>query len=560
MSTSPFLSDSETIIAESHQQIVRAYATHPSFIGAMVLQLQDISLDWDEQRSPRVEANLTVVIPDNATDLAALDPRTGVRIEIEAGYVRPGGIEDVQTIADLGLREVTLNRPSNTMKLDCASDEMLAIDASPAVTGSITGTSHADAISQLIKACISPAPKITATVTGAAVTINPVTDRWDTMNDLADRISAKVYDNGLREWFISAAPTLGTPDLTLKVGNGGTVLVSDSTLSRDNWFNYVFLLYVWKDTLGAEQVIRSTAYVSSGDFAVTGAAGKRIYKEEREVPTTQAVANAASSSILNRFLARTKAYVVDAIAAYWLRPGMTVSLQLPEDSAPVNYLVQKVSFRPLQGTMTVTTRLSETATSFATTTPDGSAPSTDPVPPAKQTYVSSWVASSSQAYKGDGSKRTDIPTEFTQGYYDGTNGNQRSILLFTGANSTGDEINKTVTQALTGATLIKAEVIAYANHWYYNDGGTARIGYYNGTTIPVTFSGGSPYITVSGWKRNSPRTVNVSSSSFFSALSAGTARGITFGPGSGTNREYYGTFNGATASSNKPVLRLTYSK
>lgn len=572
MSTAPFMSDTETLIKESLRQITRARATHPSFDGAIELFVEDCSVEWDERRAPRVTADLTVKVPDSVTDLMLLDPRMGVRVEIDCGYVRPGGDEDVWTIADLGLRSVNLNRPENTLSLNCGSDEMLVIDASPAATGNVTGTSHADAITKLIKVGVVPAPKITNTTTSSSVTVDPVTDRWQTIADLADRINAQVYDNGLRDWFIKPTPSIATtPNVTLQTGDAGTIVASRQILDRDVWFNYVFLRYKWTNTSNVDQEVRATAYVKNGDYAVTGPASKRIYIEEREVPTSQTVANAAALSILNRFLTRTRAYSITAIAAYWVRPGDTASVMLPSFNAPELHIVQRVRFMPMQGLMEVETRLPDNTLSYGTggsdvpatdTTTPTSTPAPDPTPPAAQKYTTVWAATSSQAYKGDGSKNTVLPTEIAQGYFPGTvNGNQRSIVIFGGNGISGDEVGSSIATALTGATISKIEVYLYANSWWYNDGGTAKVGYYNGTAIPTTFSAASPYVTLKNWPERSGRWVNVTNSSFAAALKAGTARGVTVGPGAGTDPEYYGKFRGATWSGGGlPQLRITYSK
>ena len=174
--------------------------------------------------------------------------------------------------------------------------------------------------------------------------------------------------------------------------------------------------------------------------------------------------------------------------------------------------------------------------------------------------MSEWVSNASRSFKGDGSENSFIAPEMGHGYYSGTNGNQFSITLFTAANSTGDETGKTITQALTGATLSKVEVWAYASHWNGYDGGTARLGYYNGTSLPASASSPAPYVTVPGWRRETGRWVTITSKAAIAALLAGTARGVTFGKGVGTDREYYGKFNGASSSSNRPKLRLTYAK
>ena len=568
--TAPFPAEVEQLLTESHRQVVRARATHPALTGAVELAVEDITVSWNETTAPRVAANMSVTIPDDSEMLAALDPRTGVRVEIDCGYVLPGGEEQVYTIADLGLRNRAIQRPANTVALACASDEMLAIDASPTASETVTGTSHSDAIQKLIKACISPAPRITSTVSGDAVTVDPVFDRWDTLNDIADRIGARAYDDGLRDWTITTSPVVSTPSLTLTVGENGTVLTSDESLDRDGWFNYVLLRYKWTDTASVDHEVKATAYVKTGDYAITGPAGKRIFEAQREVPTTQAQANTAAASILSRLLTRAGSYRIQSVAAYWLRPGMTVSVKLKGESDFKNHLVQSVTFRPLSGTMEIETRLASDLAEIGTTTPPPVIPTDpppprdpDPTPPATQTVIAEWVANASQTYQSDGSKNTFADPDILQGYYSSLNGNQRSILLFSAANSTGDEVGKTVTQFLTGVSaddISKIEVWVYFYHWYYNGGGTARFGYYNGTSIPATFSGGSPYVTQSDWPRKSGRWVNITSSALKNALVAGSCRAVLLGPGIGSDHEYYGKAYGAGSSSNKPKFRITCKK
>lgn len=561
MSTSPFDATTEALLAESHRQVVRARATHPNFSAPMELDLEDCSLSWDGARAPRVQASLTCKVPETVADLAVIDPRLGVRVEIDCGYILPGGEEDVQTIADLGLRQIKVSRPDNRVLLECASDEALLIDASPAANASTTGATTAAAITDLIGQGISPAPMVTSSVTGPSVTVDPVTDRFETVRDLADRVNAKVYDDGLRDWFIVPAPTVAaTPNMSLTVGEGGTILDSDSTLTRDGWFNYVYLRYRWTNTSGVDQSVQATAAINEGPFAITGPSGKRIYMEEREVPTTQAEANAAAAALLDRFMTRSTTYSLSSIAAYWLRPGQTVSVTLPLAPA-AKHLVERITFRPLLGTMDLETREdTETYTAAPiTTTPTSGGSVPDPEPPAAQTYTTVWTANASQTYKQGGSQNT-FTTDAIQGYYDSTNGNQQAVILFTGTATSGSHSGQSITTALSGATVSKVEVYLYANHWYYNGGGTARIGKYGGTTIPSTYTGAAPYVTATGWQAGSGRWVTITSSALITELLSGFCRGVTVGPGVGTDRTYYGKFNGAAASSGKPQLRITYAK
>lgn len=559
--TAPWASDSGEIIAQSHGQVWSVVATHPDLAAPVPLSVESISVTWDESRAPRVQANITATLTDEAE---SLDPRTGARVDIQAGYVRPGGSQDVHLLADLGIRSVAPDYENGTVQVRATSDEDLLIDGAPAVVASATGGTHAAAIESILAQVLSPLPDFQASVTGGAVTLDPIPDRWSAVQDLADRLGAKVYDNGLRTWHLAPSPTVAsTPVHALTVGESGTVLRANPSLDRDSWHNYVTLRYKWRDSADVDQQILATAAITSGPYRIDGPAGKRIMLDERDVQTTQAEANAAAGAVLSRAQSRARSLRLSAISAYWVRPGDTVTVTLPGKAAEAQ-LVASVTFGG-DGTMDLETRIPDpTPVERETTTPPSLPPEEDPPPPATSTYVSTWTANAARTFKQGGAQNTfgDAGTgvDVVQGYYDGTNGNQQGIVLFTASNSTGSESGVSITSALSGASIAKVEVYLYANHWYSSSGGTARIGKYGGTSLPASYSGAAPYVTVSGWARNSGRWVNITSAALIAELKSGFCRGVTVGPGAGTSRTYYGTFNGSAASSGKPMLRITYSK
>jgi hypothetical protein len=208
------------------------------------------------------------------------------------------------------------------------------------------------------------------------------------------------------------------------------------------------------------------------------------------------------------------------------------------------------------------------AAAVVTTTPvpppmTPTVPTPDPAPETatKRTYTSTWAASAFATYRGSGVKRTDslVDTETVHGNSGtGVNGNQTGVFLFTAANSTGDEDGKTLSAALAGATVTRVRFRAYASHWYSYAGGTARLGYLAATALPASYTGAKPFATVTAWKRNTARTVDLSSSAFRAALAAGTARGVTVGPGASSASAYYGKL--AATGPNTPTLTVTYVK
>jgi len=356
----PWSAYTPDLLTRSLTHITRAYLEVPGDEPLFLDLLEEGTISWDETRSPRVQASLTCKIPQDQALLDRLDPRTGVRLFIEAGYLQPSRVEDVQPLADLVLRTRTVTRPDDTMILEATSDESILIDVGPSNNGSVTASTTTAAMTTIIGQAFHPDPTITITSpVGPAVSAMKFEDRWDVLVDLADQISARVYDNGLRKWFIEPMPVITVPALYLSVGENGTIISSDTGLTRDEGFaNYVWLQYKWDTVTGEDtvsHVINSTRKITSGPYSVTES-GSKILKFEREVGTTQAKADKAAEALVKRTVTRGRSFSLDAISAYWLRPGHTIQVQLPL-GGPENHLVTAVDFDLRDGTMHVTTRL-----------------------------------------------------------------------------------------------------------------------------------------------------------------------------------------------------------
>lgn len=171
--------------------------------------------------------------------------------------------------------------------------------------------------------------------------------------------------------------------------------------------------------------------------------------------------------------------------------------------------------------------------------------------PPKSTYTKTYDATWSGAYDGSGAYESWHGSECFFGYLSSTNGNQKAMIGFP---------YTTIQSDLSGAAVSKVEVYLYANHWYYNAGGTMVIGYHAaGTTRPGSFSGTTNRLTSTSWPKPGGRWVNITSQIGGSLWAAGTARGIVLGPGPSTAWTYYGRVNGFGMSS-PPKLRITYTK
>lgn len=174
----------------------------------------------------------------------------------------------------------------------------------------------------------------------------------------------------------------------------------------------------------------------------------------------------------------------------------------------------------------------------------GSAP--PPVTSYTKTYSATWY----QTYTGGGSQKSDSTAN--QGNLgSGSDGNQRSLVGF--------DYNA-IKNDLTGATITKITMKAYAEHWWYNSGGTAVIGTHDYTSKPSSWSDSrvdQDRQRQSGWARSSSRTVTLSNT-IGNEFKSGAAKGLAFGPGPSSDVIYYGKFSGS--GSNRPSITITYTK
>lgn len=179
-------------------------------------------------------------------------------------------------------------------------------------------------------------------------------------------------------------------------------------------------------------------------------------------------------------------------------------------------------------------------------------------PAIKRTYTSTWDASFIGSYYGSDGRRTDT-SDMYQGqtpYYP-ANGNQKALAGFTG-NAIVGETTKTITAALSGATISKVEMYLYCNHSHYNSGGTCVIGFHGNTTLPATAPGASfGAFGPAHFDKGAGRWITLPSSTHASWAS-GTYRGITVGPGTSTDPVYYMRFTGTGGQ--RPLIRITYTR
>jgi hypothetical protein len=169
---------------------------------------------------------------------------------------------------------------------------------------------------------------------------------------------------------------------------------------------------------------------------------------------------------------------------------------------------------------------------------DGGGTVTQPPTKYTKTYPCSWSGS----YANRSAYNSYHGNSCYQGYYSSTNGVQSALIGF--PSSLGSD--------LSGATIIKAEVYLYFDHWHANAGGKAVIKAHSHTSRPSTFSCDAESKTVS-WARNEGKWVDITS-----VFDSTRWRGIALDPNS-TSSTYYGRARGFNQT-NPPKLRVTYTK
>jgi hypothetical protein len=361
----PFSPDVENHHRRSVRHRYSAIA-HPRYGDAFELDVEEADVTFDSAWSPYIQASVTCKVIEDAALLAALDPRNGCRVTIYMGYVYDGFIDDVHPLADLHVRERRVNRPANTITLTLASDEALAEDYKRLAWGphaSTVGlnefvTSHAGfSVVPGPVTVVSDFPEKHGAAELADMVQDVGQDSLSMIADAAERLDARVYVDGDRTWRIARkAEISGVAALKLFSGPEGTIFDSEAILTRgrdagSGFHNAVTLKYLWKDSAGNDKRMFGNAVISSGPYATATVGYMGLY-EEREYPVSQATANAAAANVLRSKARRGHQATLAAHAAYWLRPGHTVTLQLPS-GAQERWLVRQVRFTPSTGTMTL---------------------------------------------------------------------------------------------------------------------------------------------------------------------------------------------------------------
>lgn len=153
------------------------------------------------------------------------------------------------------------------------------------------------------------------------------------------------------------------------------------------------------------------------------------------------------------------------------------------------------------------------------TTP--SAPVVDEV----KNYTKTYTASGYRSFYTSGGFYNYSTSKMFQGSSPYAGGLQ-SIATF--PSMTGD---------LSGATITGIRAYFYFEHWYYNSGGTAKIGVHGSATVPSSKPTITTVATSSGWPKPGGRWVNIPST-YWAGFKSGTYKGVALGDGSPGLIEY----------------------
>lgn len=372
--TAPYAADAEDRIRFSSRHVITATA-YPADGGDPVdLSVESASVSTSESRYPRWQADLVCTLPDQAT-LDRLDTRMTYWVQISAGYVWNSVTQDIQPLAKLHARTRNVNLPASTVELTLAGGELLAEDIKymSTWTGQPTTTSFLAFVHFFADQTTNPLGLGPATVisdmssqwdTGAGAaavagtTVLPGSNAWSPLQDAANRAGVGVYCDENGDWRISAPMALSSQSsLKLNAGGGGLIVNAVAAMDKSQFHNGVCLAYKWVDSANTNHQVYGNAWISSGSLSVSGI-GWNSYYEERQIPATQAQANAAATNALTALARRGIVYTVNAVNALWLRVGQTVTVDLP-GAIQDRLLVSGITWNFPSGQMTLTLRRPE---------------------------------------------------------------------------------------------------------------------------------------------------------------------------------------------------------
>lgn len=354
MDLTPYRDDVADLVKASHEQktvcqLVNGATTWDVTLLSGSLKLSE---DW----SPFAQLSGTIANSFTTAELAQLDPRLPLTVNVSAGYVHPDGFEDVHGIFTGQLEERKVRNPAGVIDLKASSAELFAVEARYLAADTWkTFTGINEAIKWFAEYVNGGVPvtlnsHLPAAYRADIVTSIPVMTGdviWEIMDDIVTTLDdVRLYVDTDGTWTIAPKNKVaGVTDAFLTTGGGGVVDNSTDTLTRDGYAAAAAIKFKWKDAGGVDRTMTG----------LYGTAGTKTFSAERKRAVTQLQATAAARATVKMLSTRGNSFELEAVAAYWLRPGDTVQVTLAS-GAEARHIVKAVTFNLNAGTMRVETR------------------------------------------------------------------------------------------------------------------------------------------------------------------------------------------------------------
>lgn len=366
MTTAPWAVEAAQLLGRSARHLVRL--TAHTGAGDLVLTPTSGTLTEDEDHAPRWQGMIGCQVPADQATIDLLDPRRGVRVTIEAGYVLPSGREDAHPLATLDLYSCVIRRPQQDMILTLAGREQRIIDRDQIGAGP-SWTSSTDAVTALryLIATHDDGAFLQGDWLGPFVTGQDATvlrdgeSPWGMVQTILDRVGADLWHDGLTGWRVARTSETATVTRAhLSTGSAGSITVSESERTRDGFANSVTVIHEYMTDDGPQRVV-GRASVLDGPHGVT-AAGRRSIVITRPYRGTHADSEIAAATLVRRAVSRGRRLSIEtAHAPYWVRAGDTIQVQLPT-GPPERHIVTRLDLDLPSGAWHATTRRPETIT------------------------------------------------------------------------------------------------------------------------------------------------------------------------------------------------------
>lgn len=348
----PYRPGTEALIRADHEQRAILTLTDGSstwtpgpLSGALTL-----SEDWTPT------GQLSAVIGDTftAAELGGMDPRAPYLVTLEAGYVYPDGSTDLHTVFTGQLDARTVKRPGGLIDLSASGEEQAAVEARwlepdawktfPGVTEAVEWLAgYATGSTVVANSSLGTGYRPDL---ASSIPLEIGVSLWEVISAVALSAGVRVYVDPAGVWTIGPKASEATQTAVfLEDGNGSTVDTWEDVLTRDGYYGSAVIHFEWKDAAGDSHKVTG----------VHGPAGSKTYEATRKAAASQNEANEAARLTVEQLSTRGNSYKCTGVAAYWLRPGMTVQITMANGTT-ARHLVRSVTFQYTAGTMTVITR------------------------------------------------------------------------------------------------------------------------------------------------------------------------------------------------------------